>query len=160
MLAWPYSLHAPWTVFLVFNICGSSCSLEYEEWRLNWRCFTEVWRTASGKSDPESISWRKSLTKAERMSGVIIEVHSIWLERELLTGLFKEKEAVTIRWSDVITDVLCVLDFRRSHRWRRGQKIQSSCALHSFGRSKVGCNRCFCLVYALAASRSWRSIKD
>ena len=56
------------------------------------------------------------MTKAERMSGVIKEVQSICLERDLLAGNFKEKEAVTKRWSDVITDVLSVLDFRRLHR--------------------------------------------
>ena len=56
------------------------------------------------------------MTKAERMSGVIREVKPICLERDLLAGHFKEKEAVTRRWSDVITDVLIVLDFRRLHR--------------------------------------------
>ena len=56
------------------------------------------------------------MTKAERMSGVIREVQSICLERDFLAGHFKEKEAVTKRWPDVITDVLSVLDFRRLHR--------------------------------------------
>ena len=60
------------------------------------------------KSDPESISWRKSVTKAERMSCVIRELESICLEHDFLTVHFKEKEAVTKRWSDVITDVLSV----------------------------------------------------
>ena len=56
------------------------------------------------------------MTKAERMSGVNREVQSICLERDFLTGHFNEKEAVIKRWSDVITDVLSVLDFRRLHR--------------------------------------------
>ena len=56
------------------------------------------------------------MTKAERMSGVIREVQSICLERDFLTDHFKEKEALTKRWSDVITDVLSVLDFRRLYR--------------------------------------------
>ena len=56
------------------------------------------------------------MTKAERMLGVIREVQSICLEHDFLTGHFKEKETVTKRWSDVITDVLSVLDFRRLHR--------------------------------------------
>ena len=56
------------------------------------------------------------MTEAERMSGVIREVQSICLERYFLAGHFKENEAVTKRWSDVITDVLSVLDFRRLHR--------------------------------------------
>ena len=56
------------------------------------------------------------MAKAERMSGMIREVQSICLERDFLTGHFKEKEAVTERWSDVITDVSGVLDFRRLHR--------------------------------------------
>ena len=56
------------------------------------------------------------MTIAERMSGVIREVQSICLERDFLAGHFKEKEAVTKRWSYVITDVLRVLDFRRLHR--------------------------------------------
>ena len=56
------------------------------------------------------------MTKEERMSGVIREVQSICFECDFLTGHFKEKEAVTKRWSDVITDVLSVLDFRRLHR--------------------------------------------
>ena len=51
--------------------------------------------------------------KAERMSGVIKEVQSICLERDFLVGHFKEKEAVTEQWSDVITDVLSALDFWR-----------------------------------------------
>ena len=46
------------------------------------------------------------------MSGVIREVQSICIERDFLAGHFKKKEAVTKRWSDVITDVLGVLDFR------------------------------------------------
>ena len=49
------------------------------------------------------------------MSSVIREVQSIYLERDFLTSHFKEKEAVTKRWSDVITDVLSVLDFLRLH---------------------------------------------
>ena len=56
------------------------------------------------------------MTKARRMSGVIREVQYICLEHDILTGHFKEKEAVTKRWSDVITDVLSVLDFQRLHR--------------------------------------------
>ena len=56
------------------------------------------------------------MTKAERMSGVIREVQSICLERDFLTGHFKEKETLTKRWSDVIIDVLIGLDFRRFHR--------------------------------------------
>ena len=56
------------------------------------------------------------MTKAERMSGVIREVQSICLERDFLADHFKEKEAVTKRWSYVITYVLGVLDFWRSHR--------------------------------------------
>ena len=56
------------------------------------------------------------MTKAERMSGVIREVQSICLERDLCTGHFKEKEAATKRLSDEITDVLSVLDFWRLHR--------------------------------------------
>ena len=56
------------------------------------------------------------MTKAERMSGVIREVQSSCLECDFHTGHFKEKEAVTKRWSDVITDVLSVLDFWRLHR--------------------------------------------
>ena len=56
------------------------------------------------------------MTKAERMSGVMREVQSICLERDFLAGHFKEKETVTKRWSDVITYVLSVLDFRRLHR--------------------------------------------
>ena len=57
------------------------------------------------------------------MSGVIREVQSIWLVRDFLADNFIEKEAVIRQWSDVITDVLSVLDFRRLHRYRRGQKI-------------------------------------
>ena len=56
------------------------------------------------------------MTKVERMSGVIREVQSICLERDLLPFHFKEIEAVTKRWFDVITGVLSVLDFRRFHR--------------------------------------------
>ena len=56
------------------------------------------------------------MTKDERMSGVIREVQSICLERDFVTGHFKEKEVVTKRWSDVITDVLSALDFRRAHQ--------------------------------------------
>ena len=56
------------------------------------------------------------MTKAEQMLDVIREVLSICLERDFLTCHFKEKEAVTKRLSDVITDVLGVLDFRRLHR--------------------------------------------
>ena len=63
----------------------------------------------SQKSEPESFFWRTSVTKVERMSGVIREVQSICLERDFLAGHFKENEAVTKRWSDVITDVLSVL---------------------------------------------------
>ena len=37
------------------------------------------------------------MTKAERMSDVIGEVQSICLERDFLTGHFKEKEAVAKR---------------------------------------------------------------
>ena len=56
------------------------------------------------------------MTKAERMSGVIREVQSICLEPDFLAGNFKEKEALTNRWSYVITDALSVLDFRSLHR--------------------------------------------
>ena len=56
------------------------------------------------------------MAKAERMSGVIREVQSICIERDFLTGHLKEKEALTKRWSDVIADVLGVLDFRGLHR--------------------------------------------
>ena len=56
------------------------------------------------------------MTKAEQISGVIREVQFICLEHDFLTGHFKEKEAVTKRWSDLITDVLSVLDFWRLHR--------------------------------------------
>ena len=55
------------------------------------------------------------MTKAEQMLGVIREYQSICLERDSLPGHFKVK-AVTKRWSDVITDVLGVLDFWRLHR--------------------------------------------
>ena len=56
------------------------------------------------------------MMKAERMSDVIREVQSICLERDILIGHFKDKEAVTKRWSDVITDALSVLDFWRLNR--------------------------------------------
>ena len=52
------------------------------------------------------------MTKAERMLGAIREDQSICSERDFLTGHFKVK-AVTKRWSDIITDVLSVLDFLR-----------------------------------------------
>ena len=58
-------------------------------------------KTANQKSEPESISWRTSVTKAERMSGVIRNVQSIYLECDFIIGHFKEKEAVAKRWSDV-----------------------------------------------------------
>ena len=51
------------------------------------------------------------MTKTERMSGVIREVQSICIEHDFLIGHFKEKEAVTKRWSDVTTGVLSVLVF-------------------------------------------------
>ena len=50
------------------------------------------------------------------MSGVIREVQSICFERDFLIGHFKEKEAVTKRWSDVTTDALIALDFWRVNR--------------------------------------------
>ena len=54
--------------------------------------------------------------KAEQMAGVIREVQSICLKHDFLTGHLKEKEAVTKRWSDVITDILSVLGL-----WRLNQ---------------------------------------
>ena len=52
------------------------------------------------------------MTKAEQISGVMREDQSICLEHDFLIGHFKVK-AVTKQWSDVITDVLSVLDFWR-----------------------------------------------
>ena len=49
------------------------------------------------------------MTKAERMSGVMRKVQTIILESDFLIVHFKEKEAVTKQWCDVITDVLGVL---------------------------------------------------
>ena len=54
--------------------------------------------------------------KAEQMSGMLRKVQSICLQRDFITGHFKEKEAVTKWLSDVIKDVLSVLDFRTLHR--------------------------------------------
>ena len=56
------------------------------------------------------------MTKAEQMLGVIREVQSTGLECDFLIGHFKEKGAVTKRWSDVIKDVVSALDFLRLHR--------------------------------------------
>ena len=56
------------------------------------------------------------MIKFEQISGVVREDQSICLERDFLIGNFKEKEAVTKRWSDVITDVLIALDFWRLNR--------------------------------------------
>ena len=51
--------------------------------------------------------------KVNQTSGVIREVQSICLESDFLLGYIKEKEAVTKLYSEVITDVIGALDFRR-----------------------------------------------
>ena len=44
--------------------------------------------------------------------GYLFSILSICLEHDFLIGHFKEKEALTKRWSDVITDALSILDIR------------------------------------------------